>query len=202
MTIQKALTVITSLTDEEADEVTASLIRRQVAKYPNGYYPFPVFVALQAAVPHSAFELVCMQRNPEKVGDKQILLTQYDGDHEPWKGKWNIPGGYVKLAHEDAFDVCTKIALREIAGGSDELMSCIVIGCPIHVHYWSQDDGHAWGRPVSVYRQVFVNTTFPERKDARFFSFSELPEMTVPEVQARFILETLPGLIRTGHARL
>lgn len=187
--------MISRVADEVRNNLTAELIRWQVARHPDGFYPKLVFEALQSAVIHPALELVILHLGRRGL---EILLTLYDGGAPEYRDKWNIPGGYLKrgnalsaVAEIDPIHVaCNHIAKREIG------VDLFGIGHLIHIHLWSLQDKHPWGFPLSVFVRTFPQQ-FMESEKIRFFPISALPELTC-EPHRLFLAEVLPNLIDNG----
>ena len=99
--------------------------------------------------------------------DGCLLLLQRA--HEPWKGYWNIPAGYVEV-DENPIDAARREALEET--GLD-----VEIGELIGVYYF--DDDPRGNGIMFVYLAKSVNGQLKiddEASFARYFSWQDVPE--------------------------
>jgi len=103
--------------------------------------------------------------------DSKLLLLKRN--HEPWKGTWMVPAGYVE-SDEDPKDA----AVREV---SEETGLEVELGDLIHVYYFDDDPR---GNGVSfVYKAEKISGEInlnSESTEAKFFLWDEIPsELTL-----------------------
>ncbi len=97
---------------------------------------------------------------------KRLLLLQRD--HEPWRGAWNLPAGYVEIDETPA-----QAARREVY---EECGLKVRIGPLVGV--WAFDDDPRGNGLLIVYRaQVVGGALRPtaEARQARYFAADEIP---------------------------
>lgn len=110
--------------------------------------------------------------------DKLLLLQR---NHEPWKGSWMVPAGYVE-ADEDPRDA----AVREVL---EETGLRVELGDLYQVYYFNDDPR---GNGVSfVYRAENVSGALQinhESMNAEYFSWQEIPDDLTKGSHDRMIL--------------
>jgi len=98
--------------------------------------------------------------------DNKLLLLQRN--HEPWKGTWMVPAGYVE-ADEDPKDA----AIREV---HEETGLEVELGDLFHVYYF--DDDPRGNGVAFVYKAEKISGGInlnSESSDARFYYWHEIP---------------------------
>ena len=98
--------------------------------------------------------------------DSKLLLLQRN--HEPWKGSWMLPAGYVE-ADENPFDAAKREVLEET--------SLIVDDIEFRSAYYFSDDPRGNGvafvyQAKAVSGEIKINE---EANAARYFSWQEIP---------------------------
>jgi 8-oxo-dGTP diphosphatase len=101
--------------------------------------------------------------------EKKGCLLLLQRAHEPWKGCWNIPAGYVE-ADENPIDAARREAQEETALD-------VEIGELMGVYYFNDDPR---GNGIAfVYRAKSVNGQLQidvEASSARYFPWQDIPE--------------------------
>jgi len=112
--------------------------------------------------------------------DGKLLLLQRN--HEPWKGAWNIPAGYVE-ADEDPRDAAQR-EVREETGLEVE------IGELFKVYYYT-DDPRGNGVALIYYATALSGTIRldAESQAARYFAWHEIPTALAGGGHDQVILE-------------
>lgn len=140
------------------------------------FLPDGVFEEIHGLVSMWAPELVVTRGTRT---NRQIHLTQYDGGAKEFQGTWNIPGGYTQFSEEAIDASVLRVGTREM-GQTIEMIR--VLGAD----KWLSDDGHPYGRPLSLYVACRLSSALPDTDTGRFFSVSNLPD-TLCGVHRRFI---------------
>lgn len=141
-----------------------------------GFLPNGVFEEIHGLVSMWATELVVTRG---EGANRQLYLTRYDGGVREFRNTWNIPGGYNQFSEETIDASVLRIGKREMAQKMEMIQ---VIGAD----KWRSDDGHPYGRPLSLYVACRSSSALPDTDIGRFFSVSNLPD-TLCGVHRRFI---------------
>ncbi len=111
-----------------------------------------------------ACELVILDR---AHGAPRILLTRYTGDTMPsHKNHFHIPGGFGRV-DESLEETCSRVA-------KDELGVDVKFKKVLDVHKWTEEEGEAGIRPLSLYSLSEPLSEIPQSENHRFFTREEM----------------------------
>ncbi|OJJ16440.1 NUDIX hydrolase [marine bacterium AO1-C] len=123
--------------------------------------------------PALTVDCIIFGQSPESEGNRDTKVLLIQRAHEPFVGKWAIPGGFI-----DANETALQAANREL---EEETNLKDIDMKQMHTFTAPGRDPRGWVVSIAYYATVNINECKPiagdDARNATWFSVDELPEM-------------------------